>query len=160
MDNRKNLLLLVSFWSICRKKQFISKRRRLLKLMILIKWHLIQSSFVEQISFQLPNSLLLANTQTKSAVTGWQNAINPGLKMSSGWMSLAMKNKIKWVCQKEFRMGLQTFEYFLNMIRPGIEKMEFLNWECLSHYRSLSNSSICFFPISQFYVNLSYQPTL
>ena len=29
----------------------------------------------------------------------------------------------------------QTFEYLLNMIRPGVEKIEFSNWDCLSSYQ-------------------------
>ena len=67
MDNRKKLLFLVNFWSIYRKKRFISKRRRLLKFMIFIKWHLIQSNFIGQISFQLSNTLLLATIPQKKA---------------------------------------------------------------------------------------------
>ena len=31
---------------------------------------------------------------------------------------------INQIWQKEFRMGPETFEYFLDMIRPGIEKTD------------------------------------
>ena len=70
MDNRKKLLLLVNFGSIYRKKRFISKRRRLLKLMLFIKWHLIQSNFMVQISFQQRNTLLLATVLHKKRCYG------------------------------------------------------------------------------------------
>ena len=46
---------------------------------------------------------------------------------------------INEIWQKEFKMRPQTFEYLLNMNRPGIEKMEFFSWDCLSYievYRS------------------------
>ena len=47
--------------------------------------------------------------------------------------------------KKEFKMRPQTFEYLLNMNHPGIEKMEFFNWDSLPYYKSLSNSLIFFF---------------
>ena len=37
------------------------------------------------------------------------------------------------ICQKEFKMGPQTFKYLVNMIRLGIENMEFFNWDSLSY---------------------------
>ena len=52
------------------RKQFISKRRRLLKLIIFIKWHLIQSNFMGQIGFQLSNTLMLATVLHKKRRDG------------------------------------------------------------------------------------------
>ena len=57
---------------------------------------------------------------------------------------------IREIGQKEFKIGPQTFEYSLNMIRPGKEIMEFFNWNCLSYYRSFSNFLICFLLVSEF----------
>ena len=54
------------------------------------------------------------------------------------------------IWQKEFKMEPQTFKYLLNKNRSGIEKIEFFNWNCLSYYKSLSNSLICFLFVSQF----------
>ena len=54
------------------------------------------------------------------------------------------------IWQKEFKMGPQTFKYLLNKNRSGIEKIKFFNWNCLSYYKSLSNSLICFLFVSQF----------
>ena len=31
---------------------------------------------------------------------------------------------------EKVKIGPQTFGYMLNMIRPGIEKKCFLNWDC------------------------------
>ena len=46
--------------------------------------------------------------------------------------------------------GSQTFEHdLLNMICLGIEKMEFFTCDCLSFYRSPSNSLICLLFVSQ-----------
>ena len=114
------------------KKWFISKRQRLLKLMIFIRFP--------------------ASKSTKSAVTGWQNTTNPGLKMF-GYNVLI--NEI-WQ-KRKLKMG-PTFGYLLNTIRPGIEKMWFFNWEYLSYHRSLWNFLICFLFVSQFYVDRAYQP--
>ena len=47
---------------------------------------------------------------------------------------------INEIWQKEFKIGPHIFQYLLNMIHPGIGKMEFFNWDSLSYYRSLSNS--------------------
>ena len=147
MDNRKNLLPLASFWSIYRKKEFVLKRSILLKFTILIKCHLIQSSFMGQISFQLPNFLQLVNTLNKKC-RFWMTEYNQPWSESI-WI---IRNEvlINEICQKEFKMGPQTFEYLLNMIGAGIEKIEFFIWEWLSYYRGLSNSLICFFFVSQF----------
>ena len=114
------------------KKWFISKRQRLLKLMIFIRFP--------------------ASKSTKSAVRGWQNTTNPGLKMF-GYNVLI--NEI-WQ-KRKLKMG-PTFGYLLNTIRPGIEKMWFFNWEYLSYYRSLWNFLICFLFVSQLYVDRAYQP--
>ena len=114
------------------KKWFISKRQGLLKLMIFIRFP--------------------ASKSTKRAVMGWQNTTNPGLKIF-GYNVLI--NEI-WQ-KKKLKMG-PTFAYLLNTIRPGIEKMCFLNWEYLSYYRSLWNFLICFLFVSQFYVDRAYQP--
>ena len=120
MDNRKNLLPLASFWSIYRKKEFVLKRSILSKFTILIKFHLIQSSFMGQISFQLPNFLLLANTLNKKC-RFWMTEYNQSWSESI-WI---IRNEvlINEIRQKEFQMGLQTFEYLLNLIRAGIEKI-------------------------------------
>ena len=97
---------------------------------------------MRQISFQLSNTLLLATIlhkkrryETTEYNYSWFENI---------WIQQydVLTNEIRW---KEFKMGPQTFEYLLNMIYSGIVKMEFFNWDCLSHYRSLSNSLICFF---------------
>ena len=44
---------------------------------------------------------------------------------------------INEIWRRKFKIGPQTFEYLLSMIRPGIKKMWFFNWGCLSYYRSL-----------------------
>ena len=44
---------------------------------------------------------------------------------------------INEIWQKKIKMEPQTFKYLLNMIRPGIEKMWFFKWDCLSYNRPL-----------------------
>ena len=110
--------------------------------MIFMKWHLIQSNFMEQISFQLSNTLLLANFPHKKRryrMTDYNQSWFENI-----WIQRygVLINEI-W--QKEFKMRPHNFKHLLNMNRPGIEKMEFFNWDCLPYCRSLSNSLICFF---------------
>ena len=61
MNNRKKLLLVVNILSIYRKIFFFEKKK-IIKINDIIKWHLIQSNFMGQISFQLPNNTLLLAT--------------------------------------------------------------------------------------------------
>ena len=56
---------------------------------------------------------------------------------------------INEIWQKRIQNGTSNFRIFVEIF-PGIEKMEFFNWDCLSYYRSLSNSLICFLFVSQF----------
>ena len=37
--------------------------------------------------------------------------------------------------KKNSDLAPQTYEYLLKMIRPGVEKIEFSNWDCLSYYQ-------------------------
>ena len=147
MDNRKKLLLLMNFWSIYRKKTIYFKRRRLLKLMVFIKWHLIQSNFMGQISFQQPSILLLENIPHKKRRYG-MTEYNQSWFENFGVQRYEVLIYEIW--QKELKIGPQTFKYLLNMIFPGIEKMAFFNWDCLSFCRNLSNSLIGFLFVSQF----------
>ena len=39
---------------------------------------------------------------------------------------------INEIGRKKIIIGPQTFGYFFNVIRPGIEKIWFFNWDCLS----------------------------
>ena len=87
--------------------------------MIFIKWHLIQSKFIEQISFQLPNTLLLATIPHKKRRYG-RTEYNQSW-FENIWVQ-CYEVLIYEILQKEFKMEPQTFEYLLNMIRPGIEK--------------------------------------
>ena len=118
MDNRKKLLLLFYFRSISRKKRLISKRRRLLKLMIFVEWHLIQSNFMGQICFQMS---LLANSLYKKCHY-WMTEYNQSWSENT-WVK-HNEFLINQIWQKELRIGPETFEYFLDMIHPGIEKMD------------------------------------
>ena len=73
---------------------------------------------MKQISFQFS---LLANTLYKKRLY-WMTEYN-----QSWFENIWVKRNevlINEIGQKEFRMGPQTFEYLLNMIRPGIEKMD------------------------------------
>ena len=56
MKTREKLFLLVNFERSVEKSDFFQN---------FLKIHLIQSNFMEQISFQLPNTLLLATTPHK-----------------------------------------------------------------------------------------------
>ena len=80
-------------------------------------------------SFQLPNTLLLATTLHKKRRHGMTEYKQSWFENFCGQRYEVLINEI-W--QKEFKTGPQTFEYLLNMIRPGTEKMEFFNWDCLS----------------------------
>ena len=112
-----------------------------------LKWHLVQSNLMGQISFQLPNTLLLATILHKKRRYGMAEYNRSWFE--SIWVQ-RYEVSINEIWQKESKMGPKTFEYLVNIIRPGIEKMELFNWDCLSHYRSLSNSLICFLFVSQF----------
>ena len=100
-----------------------------------------------QISFQLSNTLLLATIPHEKRRYGM-------IEDNQSWFENIWIQRygilINEIWQKEFKMRPQTFEYLLNMNRPGIEKMEFFNWDCLSYYRSFSNSLICFLFVYQF----------
>ena len=114
------------------KKWFISNRQRLLKLMIFIRFP--------------------ASKSTKSAVTGWQNTTNPGLKIF-GYNVL-----INEIWQKKTQNGT-NFRIFGKHDSPRHRKnVFFFNWEYLSYYRSIWNFLICFLFVSQFYVDRAYQP--
>ena len=73
-----------------------------------------------QISFQLPNFLLLANTLNKKC-RFWMTEYNQS--WSENIWIIRNEVLINEIRQKEFQMGLQTFEYLLNLIRAGIEKI-------------------------------------
>ena len=86
--------------------------------MIFVKWHLIQSNFMGQICFQLS---LLVNTLYKKR-RYWMTEYN-----QSSFENILIKcNEILFneICQKEFSMRPETFEYLLDMIRLGIEKLD------------------------------------
>ena len=129
MDTWKKLLLM--------KKTFISKRQSLLKLIIFI----VTMIFII-FKFPASKSSIIGNYSTQKAPLR-DDWIQPILIWKYSVTTLRGFNQ-------KFKMRPQTFEYSLNMIPPGIEKMWFFNWDCLSYYRSLWNSLICFIFVLQF----------
>ena len=87
--------------------------------MIFIKWHLIQSNFMGQINFHLPNTLLLVTILHKKRRNGM-------IEYNQSWFEniwvLHYEVLINEIRPKKIEMEPQTFEYLLSMIRPGIEK--------------------------------------
>ena len=79
-----------------------------------------------QISFQLPNTLLLANILHKKH-RYWMTEYYQ-FWFENIWVQ-RYEVLIDEIWQKEFKMGPQTFEHdLLNMICPGIGKWSFSTW--------------------------------
>ena len=126
MDNKKKLLFM--------KKTIYFKRPRLLKLMIFIRFPVSKSSIIGNYSTQ---NVPLRDVRIQPVLV-WKYSVT------------RLWGFNQWNLAKKIKMEPQTFKYLLNMIRPGIEKMWFFKWDCLSYNRPLWNSLICFLFVSQF----------
>ena len=116
------------------KKRFISKRQRLLKLMIFIKVPASKSSIIVNFSTQK------TPLQDDRIQPSWFKNI---------WLQ-RYEVLINEIWRKKNQNGTSDFRICVKHDSPRHRKMCFFNWDCLSYYRSLWISLICFLLVLQF----------